>query len=159
MLAIRERVRPWRARWRVCSVGRLTVIRPSSTLITISGCTSSSSWPRPPLTVMWVPLKSISTPSGTGIGSLPMRDIRSPDVADDLSAQAFFEGLPAAHEAMRSGKNYSAEPAEHAGDLGLTSIDTQAGTADPLETVDRTTTLLPRLQLALQPVPPPVLPT
>src|ERR1044072_7549360 len=98
MFATRLRVSPWIARSSPRSVGRLTVRVPSSSWVTSiraeTGCWSS---PFGPLTVTRPGATETGTPSGTGIGFFPIRLIGSPDVSDNLAADALGAGLVAGH--------------------------------------------------------------
>src|SRR3954447_18448246 len=101
MFAIRLRVRPCRARCSPRSVGRATVTTPSSCSIDMSCEYTWVSSPLGPLTAMLPGAISTVTASGTGTGFLPIRLIRSqsPDVGDDLAADALGAGFVAGHDA------------------------------------------------------------
>ena len=76
MLATSERVRPWSARWRFWSVGRVTSKPSSPSAMEMSGSTASASWPLGPFTTTWFLSETeIVTPAGVGIGSFPIRDM------------------------------------------------------------------------------------
>src|SRR4051794_32436296 len=96
MLATSVRVSPCRALESRSSFGRLTTIEPSSCPIAIGSTTVCDSVPFGPLTVTSRPLIVTSTPDGTGMGSLPIRDIvslPSPDVGEDFPAYALLLAL------------------------------------------------------------------
>src|SRR5918992_3407187 len=97
MFAIRLRVRPCRARSGPRLVARLTVRVASSWTISIRSETSWLSSPFGPLTVTRRGPIGTVTPSGTGMGCLPILLIRSPDVCDDLAADALRLRLVAGH--------------------------------------------------------------
>src|SRR3954447_9392718 len=75
MLAISVRVSPWSARDVRSSSGRLTSSVPSSCATSMGAATEWVSWPLGPLTVTCRPSIATSTPLGTAMGSLPMRDM------------------------------------------------------------------------------------
>ncbi len=78
MLAIRVRVRPCRARDERSSSGRVTFIVPSSSRATVIGAaTVCVRVPFGPFTITCAPSRVTSTPAGTVIGSLPIRDMLS----------------------------------------------------------------------------------
>src|SRR5947208_7809915 len=120
MFAIRLRVRPWRARCSPRSVGRSTVRVASSIATFMSLSTVCSSSPFGPLTETAPGLTSISTPSGISIGFLPIRLMRgSPDVRDDLSADALLPCLVPGHHSHGGGHDRGAHPTEDARDVVL----------------------------------------
>ena len=102
---------------------------PVSTLISIDGAKVRCSVPREPVTLRRLPFsRATSTPSGTGIGSLPMRDIRIdlPHERDDFAAQSgTLRGAPG-HQSARRRDDRDAEATENARDLGLAGIHAQA---------------------------------
>src|SRR5206468_993133 len=90
-----------------------------------------------PLTVMRPTPIVTSTPAGSGMGDRPIRDISSPDVAEDLAALATLARLAVGHEALIGGQDGNAEAAQHAGQpIGL-GVDTQAGLRHPPQSRDR----------------------
>jgi hypothetical protein len=75
MFATSERVRPCSARFSRSSSGRVTISSsPSRATVIVSGA-SCSSVPRGPFTVTCRPSIVTSTPLGTGMGILPIRDM------------------------------------------------------------------------------------
>src|SRR3954471_5832684 len=138
MFAIRLLVSPWSARCSPRSVGRATVSVPSSiaTFMSVSTCWASS--PFGPLTLTAPGLTSISTPSGISIGFLPIRLISgsSPDVRDDLSADAPLSGLVARHDAARGRHDRGAHASEDSRDLVLGNVAAAAGARDPVHAAD-----------------------
>src|SRR5215204_933139 len=150
MFAIRLRVRPCRARCSPRSVGRSTVRVPSSiaTFMSVSTCWLSS--PLGPVTLTAPGLTSISTPSGIWIGFLPIRLISaSPDVRDDLSADAPLPCLVTGHDAARGRHDRGAHSAEDPRDVLLGDVAAPPGTGDPLHTRDHGAPVLGVTQLDL----------
>src|SRR4051794_15543056 len=137
MLAIKLLVSPWRARCSPRSVGRSTVRVPSSTATFMSMSTPWLSSPLGPLTLTAPGLTSISTPSGISIGFLPIRLIScSPDVCDDLSADAPLPGLVTGHDAARGRHDRGAHASEDPRDLVLGNVAAAAGAGDPVHAAD-----------------------
>src|SRR5882757_4957723 len=71
-----------------------------------------------PFTVMAAPAIVTSTPEGTAIGSLPIRDIslspfRLPDVGEDFPTHALLGGLTVCQQAGGRRDNRDAETAEN----------------------------------------------
>src|SRR3954466_6420870 len=102
MFASSVRDRPWRALWFSSSEARLT-------------CSTSPSWPTEmpcanrrvsspfgPFTFTVLPSIAIETPFGTGIGSLPIRDIvwilLLPDEGEELATRAGLPRLRVGHD-------------------------------------------------------------
>jgi hypothetical protein len=116
------RVRPCSDRASRQSSGRLTWITPSSRLMLISSEKVCESSPFGPLTVTVDPSIFTSTPDGTGMGCLPIRDtaIRSfpsvlvglPDVGDDFAANAGLTCVAVRHHALRRGDDCDTQAAE-----------------------------------------------
>src|SRR5436309_5986501 len=122
MLAIRLRVRPWRARCSPRSVGRLTTTTrspsASDSSTVMSRDTRSSSSPRGPLTRTSSGSMKTSTPEGTGIGCFPIRlTVYLPDVRHDLAANAGAASVVARHDAARGRDDRGSHPAEDLRDL------------------------------------------
>src|SRR3954454_214437 len=134
---MRLRVRPWSARCSPRSVGRLTTIVPSSCSTVISRETACSSSPLGPLTRTTAGSMKTSTPVGTGMGSFPIRLIvRSPDVRDNLAADALSASVVAGHDAPRSGHDGSAHAAEDLGHLARRHVLAPTRARDALEAGD-----------------------
>src|SRR3954470_22333380 len=128
MLAIRLRVRPCRARCSPRLVGRSTVRTPSacSTFMSLERVWASS--PFGPFTAKWPGLPSTVTASGTVIGFLPIRLIAcSPDVGDNLAADALCLGFVTGHHADRGADDCRAGAAEDAWDLFVVDVATATG--------------------------------
>src|SRR5262249_7943689 len=138
MLAIRLRVSPWSARCSPRSVGLSTLSAPASTVTFMSVSTTWSSSPFGPLTLTVPGLTSTSTPSGISIGFLPMRLMSggSPDVRDDLSADAALARLVAGHHSARGGHDGRAHASEDTGDVALGDVAASTGPRDPLQAAD-----------------------
>src|SRR5918995_241416 len=138
MLFTRVRVRPWSCLWVFCSVGRVTTMVPFSWLTEMSGCRARLRVPLGPFTVTWRPSIVTSTADGTGMGRRPIRDMvdRLPDEREDFAAQLRLARLLAGHDALARADDDDAEAAQHARDVRLARVDTQAGLADPLEAGD-----------------------
>src|SRR5436190_23403901 len=78
-----------------------------------------------------------STPEGTGIGCLPMRDIsRSPHLGDELAANAVAASVVSGHQALGGGDDRSAHAAEDARDVLRGDVGAPAGLGDSLEPGD-----------------------
>src|ERR1700730_5079371 len=136
MLATSVRVRPCSERWMRAFEGRSTVIVPVSTLMSIDGAKVRCNVPREPVTLRRLPVsRATSTPSGTGIGSLPIRDIRSglPHERDDFAAQSGALRRASGHQTARGRDDGNAQPSEHPRDLGLARVHAQPGAADPAQ--------------------------
>src|SRR5262245_29912868 len=127
MLATSERVRPCSARFSRSSSGRvITRSSPSRATVMVSGA-SCSSVPFGPFTVTRLPEIVTSTPLGTGMGILPIRDISSPHLTEDLAADTLLTRLAVGHETLVRRENRDPHAAEYARDaLGL-GVDAQAG--------------------------------
>src|ERR1700712_2723035 len=145
MLLTRVRVSPWRdleSRW---SSGRGAARVPSSSLEMAIG--STTEWdrvPLGPLTVTVRPSIVTSTPVGTGIGSLPIRDMRCdplPDVGEDFPAHLLLGGLPVGQQTGRGRDDGDAEASEDLRQLGGTRVDAQAGLGDAADAGDRALTV------------------
>src|ERR1700680_2450474 len=149
MFATSVRVSPCRERWMRASEGRATVMIPPSTLMSIDGAKVRWRVPREPVTLRRLPVsRATSTPVGTGIGSLPMRDIRktSPHEGDDFAAESGALRSAPGHQTPRGGDDRHPQAAEHPGDLRLACVDAQPGPADPAEAGKGAPARAPRLQ-------------
>src|SRR4051812_38609211 len=117
MLKTSERVSPCRARCSPRSVGRLTRSSPSACSIVMSRWTRSESSPFGPVTRTTSGSTVTVTPSGTGMGCLPIRlTTRSPDLRHDLAADALLARLVAGQNAGRRRDDRGAHAALHLGD-------------------------------------------
>src|SRR4051812_44612887 len=138
MFAMSERVSPWSARSGPRSVGRVTTRLSSwrSIVIRIGICWVSS--PSGPLTMMRPGSMAMLTPVGTGMGCLPIRDMRHhlPDEGHDFAADAALRGCAVGDETVRGGQDRGAHPAEHARQAVLARVDAASGLGDALEIGD-----------------------
>src|SRR3954454_19297283 len=150
MFAISERVSPWSARCSPRSVGRVTTTSPSFFSTLMSRGLRSSSDPRGPETRTTSGSIETSTPVGRGMGCFPMRDMRLPDVRDDLAADARAASLVAGHHASRRGQDRGAHSAQHLRDLRVVHVGAAAGPRDALHPGDDGRAVLRVLQLDAQ---------
>src|SRR4051794_32399804 len=77
-----------------------------------------------------------STPEGTGIGCLPMRDMALPDLRDELAADAVAARVVTRHEAARSGDDRGAHAAEDARDVLRGDVGAATGLGDAAQARD-----------------------
>src|SRR5438067_4266321 len=133
MLATSVRVSPCSARSSPRSVGRLTVITPSSCLIFVRCGTAVRSSPRGPETVTRPGSTETSTPAGTWMGCLPIRDMSLPDEADHFAADALGLGSAARDHAAGRGQDGSSEPSQHARQAVLARVDAPSRLRDALQ--------------------------
>src|SRR4051794_484615 len=147
MFAISVRVRPWSARSSPRSVGRVTVIVPSSCCTFIRCGITWSSSPSGPLTCTRPGEIATATPVGTSIGLFPMRLIGSPDEADDFAVDAGLGGLAGGHQPVRGREDRDTHAAEHARQAVLARIDAAPGLRDALEVGEHTLTTAAVLEL------------
>src|SRR5436190_7008562 len=137
MFAISVRVRPCKARSSPRSVGRVTVIEPSSCSILIRWGTCCCKVPSGPLTITRPGSIATVTPAGTSIGLLPIRLMSwSPDEADDFAADSLLLRRAARDQPARSRQDRHAHSAEHARQSVLLRVDTAAGLGHPLQIGD-----------------------
>src|SRR4051812_29569050 len=137
MFAISVRVSPCSARSSPRSVGRATVIDPSSCVIFIRGETCCCSSPSGPLTMTRPGSMEMLTPAGTSIGFLPIRLIQwLPDEADDLAPHATLLRGALGDEPGRRGQDRRAHPAEDAREAVLAGVDAAARLGDALQVGD-----------------------
>src|SRR2546421_12600464 len=79
----------------------------------------------------------MSTPLGIVPGSLPILLIyRSPDICQDLAAEALALGFAAGHEPRGGRDDGDADAAEHARHLGLPRVDAKAALGDEAQASD-----------------------
>src|SRR5438067_9821681 len=144
MLATSVRVSPCSARSSPRSVGRLTVITPSSCSIFIRWGTAVRSSPFGPDTVTRPGSTETSTPAGTWMGCLPIllkilsvtqwfvgREL--PNKANDFAADALGLGGAARDHAAGRGQDCSSEAAQHARQAVLARVDAPARLGHTLE--------------------------
>src|SRR6476659_3179016 len=149
MFAIRLRVRPCRARCSPRSVGRATVTAPSSCSTVMSGERVCRSSPFGPLTAMLPGAISTETASGTGTGFLPIRLICSPDVGDDLAADALLPGFVAGHHASGGADDRGSGSAVDPGNALVVDVATATRARDPFDPEDHRLAVLGVLELDL----------
>src|SRR6188474_2897624 len=97
--------------------------------------------PLGPLTEILRPSTVTSTPAGTVMGALPIRDmVSSPDVTEDLAADVALARLAVGHEPVGGGQDGDAETTGHAGHGVGVAVDPQARRRDATQTGDRAIT-------------------
>src|SRR5207248_7112312 len=79
---------------------------------------------------------STSTPAGRGMGFRPILLMPSPDVAQDLAADAGLLGLAAGDDPGRRGQDGDAHAAQHLVRPGLAGVDAPSRLRDALEAGD-----------------------
>src|SRR4051794_2889217 len=122
MLATSERVSPCRARCSPRSVGRVTSSSPSFCSTPMSRFLRSDSAPRGPVTWTTSGSMVMVTPSGTGMGLRPIRDMALPDLGHDFAADALLTGLMAGQHAARRRDDRGAHAALHLADAGRRGV-------------------------------------
>src|ERR1051326_2780410 len=105
LFATSARMRPWNARVLFSSSLRVNWTTLFSTETPMPGTSGVESVPFGPLTVTALPSCFTSTPFGSEIGFLPMRDMRRslPDLTEHFAADALFGGIGAGEDTLRSG--------------------------------------------------------
>src|SRR5918995_1935162 len=148
MLLIRVRVRPCRERLMRSSSGRLTSRTPSLRSTVMGAATWCDKMPLGPLTVTSWSSMATSTPDGTSIGSLPIRDmsvsssgLSSPDVGENFPTHALLVGLAVGQQTLARRDDRDAQAAEHARQAGGLGVHPQAGLADAADAGDRALTV------------------
>src|SRR6478735_5811337 len=143
MLLIRVRVRPCRERLMRSSSGRLTSRTPSLRSTVMGAATWCDKVPLGPLTVTSWSSMATSTPDGTSIGSLPIRDmsvsssgLSSPDVGENFPTHALLVGLAVGQQTLARRDDRDAQAAEHARQVGGLGVDPETGLADPANARD-----------------------
>src|SRR5215210_3523851 len=133
-----------RARLMRSSSGRLTSRTPSLFATVIGVATVCDRVPLGPLTVTSWSSMATSTPDGTSIGSLPIRDmsvsssgLSSPDVGEDFPTYALLVGLAVGQQTLARGDDRDPQAAEHARQAGGLGVDPQARLADAADAGDR----------------------
>src|ERR671936_211760 len=154
MLATSERTSPCRARLSRSSSGRSTRTRASSWRTVIRGGSVWLSVPRGPVTVAWRPSSLTSTPAGSGMGSLPIRDMlllpSLPHVGQHLAADAGPVGRAVGQQAAGGRDDGDAEAAEDPRQALLLGVDAQAGLGDAADAADRPLPVGPVLEVHAQ---------
>src|SRR5699024_1027343 len=158
MLLIRVRVSPWRERDSRSSSGRVTVIVPSSRDAEIGAGTVNACSPFGPFTRTSWPSTVTSSPEGTEMGCLPMRDIcvssfPLPDVREDFAAHALLGCLLVREESRRRREDRDAESAEHPREAVRLGVHAQTRLRHTADAGDRTLTVGSELQIELEVLP------
>src|SRR6516165_2302691 len=96
-----------------------------------------SSCPFGPFTRIALPSIVTSTPLGTVIGCLPMRDMPClPDLTQDLAADATLTRLAVGQQTLIRGQNCDSHAAEDTGDAVGLGVHAQPGSRDALQPRD-----------------------
>src|SRR5688572_31217153 len=135
MFATSARIRPCMARARFSSLSRETTTSPSWMAIAQCGASASSSVPFGPFTRTRPSATCTSTPLASFTGCLPMRDI-SPDLREQLAADAGVARLGVGQDAARRGQNGDAQAAADLRDLLRAHVHAPAGARDALHALD-----------------------
>src|SRR5215213_6991585 len=145
MLLISVRVRPCSERLSRSSLGRLTDSTPSSPFSTMIGAaTECDRVPLGPLTVTRLWSIATSTPDGTAMGSLPMRDMlvsplpvsSLPDVGEDFPTHALLVCLAVGQQALAGRDDRDTQAAEHLRKTRVLGVHPETGLADPANARD-----------------------
>src|SRR6266540_6290907 len=113
------------------------------------------SLPFGPSTRSWSPTCSL-TPLGSGIGFFPTLDMMNnpsmclPDLAEELSANAFLARSPASHDTFRRRQNIDPESAEHPRNLFAAHVSPAARTRHAFDVRDSRLVGRSVLQIDLQ---------
>src|SRR3954451_10404373 len=143
MLATSDRVRPCRARCSPRAVGRATSSSPAFSSIVMSRLLRSDRSQRGPATRTTSGSTVTVTPSGTGMGLRPIRDIVDlPDLRHDLAADALLTGLVAGQDAARRGDDRRAHAALDLADPAGRRVVALAGARDAAQALDRRAAIL-----------------
>src|SRR5688500_4698789 len=144
MLAIGVRVRPCSDLLIRSSAGRRTSSVPSSTRSRVVG--AAIVWDRVPLgpfTVTRLSSIATSTPDGTAMGSLPIRDMSSlllvsslPDVGEDFPTHALLVCLAVGQQALARRDDRDTQSAENLRETRALGVDPETGLADPANARD-----------------------
>src|SRR5207248_11156892 len=138
LLATSARIRPWKARDFPSSSVRVNCTTLFSMVTPMPETTAVVRVPFGPFTVTTLPSCLTSTPFGTGISFLPIRDMgfSSPDLAKHFAADAALDGFLSGQHALGGRDDGQPEAAEHARDLLLVAVDAAARARDALDAVD-----------------------
>src|SRR3989442_2194509 len=133
-LATSARVRPCSALcWRESSA-RLKTTIPLSTAQVIPRGRGLASPTYPSSTSTALPCTVTLTPEGRTMGCLPIRDMMfSPDVADDLAADAGLARIAGAQDTLRRRQDAQADAPHHRGDLVRAGVDASPRPAHHLD--------------------------
>src|SRR5436190_12566337 len=124
-----ERLRPWSDLSTASSPERARTIFPPSTLAVTPPSRVRESSPFGPLTVSVAPETVAVTPVGSGTGIFPIRDMTSPDLAEDLAADALHARLAVGEDAVARREHGDAEAVEHLRELAHAAVRAAAGLA------------------------------
>src|SRR5580765_8653829 len=136
MFATSVRVRPCSARSSPRSVGRVTLIVPSSCWIWMRCGTTCESSPSGPFTCTRPGETATDTPAGTSIGFLPIRLIRSPDEADHFTADTFLLGGSTRDHTPGGAQDSGPHSAQNTRQTVLARVDAPARLRDALQVAD-----------------------
>src|SRR6185437_13551524 len=136
MFATSVRVRPWSARSSPRSVGRVTTTSPSRCSIFIRAGTCCCSVPSGPATATRAGSIVTVTPSGTGMGALPILLIALPDEGHHFAADPALLCGAARDETGRGREDRDAHPAEYARKAVLPGVDPTARLRHALQAGD-----------------------
>src|SRR5271167_1735530 len=152
MFATSERVSPCSARCSPRSVGLLTSSCSPSCTTSISRGMRSDSSPLGPVTRTDSGSIATVTPAGTGMGCLPILDIAlcsSPDLGEDLAADARRARVVAGHHAMRGRDDRCTHAAKHLRDVLGVHVGAPPRTRNAAQPGDRRAPVLGVLQANL----------
>src|SRR5207248_5271041 len=147
MFATSDRVSPCSARSSPRSVGRVTTTSASRCSIFIRAGTCCCSVPSGPATATRAVSIVTLTPSGMGMGALPMRLIRLPDEGHYFASDAALLRGAAGDETGRRREDRDAHPAEHARKAVLPGVDPAARLRHPLQAGDDPLAVAAELQV------------
>src|SRR5262252_9794583 len=136
MFATSVRVRPCRALSSPRSVGRVTTTSPSRCSIFIRVGTCCCSVPSGPANETRAGSIVTVTPSGTGMGALPILLMALPDEGHHFAADAALLRGAARDETGRGRENRDAHPSEHARKTVLPCVDPAARLRHALQAGD-----------------------
>src|SRR4051794_6120859 len=91
-----------------------------------------------------------STPDGTGIGCLPIRDMRLPDLRDELAANAVTACVVTGHQAARGRDDRCAHATEDARDVLRGDVGAATRLGDALQARDDRAAVLRVLEAHVQ---------
>src|SRR6185436_15091398 len=138
LFATSARIRPWKARVFPSSSFRsnFTTLFSIDTVMPVT--IGVFRLPFGPLTTTDPPSWRTSTPCGSAISFLPMRDmdLSLPDLAEDFAAHAGARRLGSREHALRGRDDGQPESAEDAGDFLFAAIHALSGTRDALDAVN-----------------------
>src|SRR5260221_746643 len=138
LFATRARMRPWKARVLPSSSLRVKATTLFSTFTSMPATTVVRREPFGPFTVTTLSSWRTSTPLGSVISFLPIRDMgfSLPDLAEDFAADAILHGIMTREHALRGGDDGQSQAAEHPRDLLLVAVDAAPRPRDTLDAVD-----------------------